>query len=456
VSDSKATKKKEFRISPSSGWAGAWRKAAFVAAGGAAFTAYGFFNDPKRAAFSYLFAFFFFLTLAFGATFFVLIEYLTRSGWGVVVRRTAEFFMGGMPVFLVLVIPVLFSMPRLFPWIETQDQAEVTEAGGGEHAEGAPASAKLPPIADIEEKNIEPAAMAHAYDHDLVQLQEKYEQAEKKTVIGKHAYINKRFFMARAVFYVFVWVILALTFFRLSTGQDSTKSVENTARAQRYAPVAMIVFGVTLTFAAFDWLMSLDPNWFSTIFGVTIFAGSTVAHMSCLILLTLALRRSGLLDGAINVEHYHDLGKLLFGWLVFWAYVSFAQFFLIWYSNIPEELIYFHRRWDDNGGTWKSVSFFIMIVHFAIPFWFLMSRNIKRRIPLLALGAATLLVAQVVEMYWIVLPNYGVLEVHWLDAACFLFVGGAYFTWVLKLMEGNALIPVGDPRLSRSLAFENA
>jgi hypothetical protein len=451
VSESK-TKKKDYRITASSAWAGAWKKAAVFAAIGGAATAVGFFNDPKRAAFSYLFAFAFFLTLAFGATFFVLIEYLTRAGWGVVVRRTAEFFMGGMPVFLVLVIPVLFSMPRLFPWLETQEQAEVAE---GEHAEAAPASVKLPPIGDIEEKNIEPAAMAHAYDHDLVQLQERMEQAEKRTVVKKGAFLNKQFFVGRAVFYVLVWVILALTYFRLSTNQDSTKSFENTAKAQRMAPVAMILFGLTLTFAAFDWLMSLDPGWFSTIFGVTIFAGSVVAHMSSLILLTLALRRSGLLDGAVNVEHYHDLGKLLFGWLVFWAYVSFAQFFLIWYSNIPEELIYFHRRWDDNGATWKPVSFFIMIVHFAIPFWFLMSRNIKRRIPLLALNAGILLVAQVVEMYWIVLPNYGPLEVHWLDAACFLFVGGAYLTWVFKLMETNSLIPVGDPRLSRSLTFEN-
>src|SRR5207253_2705343 len=141
----------------------------------------------------------------------------------------------------------------------------------------------------------------------------------------------------------------------------------------------LMLFALTITFAAFDWIMSLDPMWYSTIFGVVIFAQSTVVNMAMLILVTMLLKRSGILGNAVHEEHYHDMGKLMFGWLVFWAYVSFSQFFLIWYGNIPEELSFYHLRWNDNGGTWRNVGLALIILRFAIPFWFVMSRNIKRR-----------------------------------------------------------------------------
>ena len=158
----------------------------------------------------------------------------------------------------------------------------------------------------------------------------------------------------------------------------------------------------------------------------------------------------------MTVEHYHDMGKLLFGWIVFWSYISFAQFFLTWYSNIPDELIFFHKRWHDNGGTWKGVSLALVGLHFFLPFWFLMSRNVKRRLPLLATGAVCMIVMHIVEVYWVVMPNLGPLDPSWIDLACLVGCSGIYIATVLRGMEDYSLVPVGDPRLGRALEFENA
>jgi hypothetical protein len=202
--------------------------------------------------------------------------------------------------------------------------------------------------------------------------------------------------------------------------------------------------------------MSLLPTWFSTIYGVTIFAGSVVCMYATMIVVTQSLRDAGHLKNAINVEHYHDLGKLLFGFLVFWAYVSFAQFMLIWYAAIPEETTFFHHRWD--VGPWMWVSLAIVVVHFVVPFFLLLSRNVKRRTWAVKIGALWLIGMHVVEMYWQVMPYFGGGEIslHWMDFACLLGVAGTYLAVVFYRMTKYPLIPIGDPRLARSLAFENA
>jgi hypothetical protein len=447
ATEQKTFSESDFRIPSSSPWAGAWKKAGIVGVVGLAAAAYAFVANPQRASFSYLFAFFFFLSLGLGALFFVMIHHITRSGWSVSIRRVAEFFMVGLPVFAILVLPVIVNMGRLFPWLHDEASfhrehaSMVAEPRAGAHGGKHEITASSP----IEQKKAEKLARAH-------------EEHEREALHDKKFYLTRPFFLARAVFYVAVWTWLALRFFRFSTDQDKSKKPENTVAAQRLAPGGLMLFAITLTFAGFDWLMSLAPMWYSTIFGVYVFACSVMAFYSTLLIVTLAMRRSGLLGDAVNVEHFHDLGKLLFGWLVFWAYISFAQFFLIWYSNIPEETFYYHLRWDENGGTWRAISLAVMVLHFAVPFWFLMSRNIKRRTGLLACAAVLLLVMQIVEMYWIVLPNFGKLDTAhlWMDLACFLGVGGIYLAAVFRAMEGNALIPVGDPRLVRALKFENA
>ena len=355
----------------------------------------------EQLAFSYLTGFVYWLTIALGGLFFVLLHYLARSGWSVVVRRLAEHVMGTLPLFAVLFIPVYFGMHSLFHWT---------------HAD----------------------AVAH---DPLLQ--------------HKAAYLNEGFFLGRAVFYFIVWTGLAIFFWRQSASQDSGGEVATTKRLQTLSAPAMVLFGVTLTFAAFDWLMSLEPHWFSTIFGVYVFAGCVVSIFSLLILLVLQLKASGAMTQVVTWEHFHDMGKMLFGFVVFWAYIGFSQFMLIWYANIPEETFWFELRWADPGWRWASI--FLAAGHFVVPFFFLISQPVKRNRVTLTIGALWMLAMHYVDIYWLVMPtlHHEAFKLSLLDLTCWLGVGGLFFAVLGYLMQRNALVPVRDPRLPESLAFEN-
>jgi hypothetical protein len=346
-------------------------------------------------------------------------------------------------------------VPQLFPWMGARP-VRAEAAASVEHRPGvAPESSS--PVAEargLPER--EPAALRDLPLPDPKRLGQAEEAAEAKIVAHKRFFLNQRFFLARLCLYLVIWSWLSYRYFRWSSDQDETKAVANTAAAQRFSPIAMILFALTLSFFAFDWLLSLDATWYSTIFGVYVFAQCALFQMAALILTALLLRRSGLLGDAVNVEHFHDMGKLLFGWIVFWSYIAFAQFFLTWYSNIPDEVAWFHKRWDGSGGTWRSVSLSLVLLHFFIPFWFLMSRNMKRRLPVLATGAACMVVMHVVEVYWVVMPNFGPLAPNFVDLGCLFGVFGIYLAAVLRGMVDYSLVPVGDPRLERALDFENA
>lgn len=478
-------KKKEaatYRIPDSSPWASAWRYPALLGAIGLAIAAYGYTSDPHRFAFSWLFAFMTFLAIALGSLFLILGLHLTGAAWGVTVRRTTEFLAAALPVFILLFIPLLLSMNELYPWVHHAEEAAHEEAAhedaaheeGSEHGAlfGASGAARAQDHGHAEHADA-PGGDGHGpgSGHDAHHTPEH--AAHEAAVEAKLGYLNPYFFMGRAAFYLLAWTVLALFFFFSSTRQDKEKGLSHTQRMRKLAPLCTFVFGLTLTFAAFDWMMSLEPTWFSTIYGVQYFAVSAVSSLSTLVVLTMAMRQGGLLGDAVNVEHYHDIGKLLFGFLVFWAYVSFSQFMLIWYAGIPEEASYYHLRWWGGGG-FLTTSVVLVLLHFVVPFFILISRNTKRRLPILTFGAIWLLVMHVVEVYWLVMPyasrgtaepgdptqvfgGYAtVMQAHWLDVAALLAVGGVYLTVVLLLMRRYPLIPVGDPLLSRSLHHENA
>ncbi len=445
----------DYRIPAQSPWAGAWKIAAGVGGAALAFCAYSFFtggDDAKqRFAYSYLFGLFVPLSLALGSLFFVMVIYITKANWGITVRRVSEMFMRPMPIFAVLVIPLVLMLPHLFPWLGAKHADPVADASA-EHA-----GEKVSPAPDSRgDESKEPAAMRDLPYANAKRMEAAEEREERKIVDHKRFYLDKRFFLVRLIAYLLIWAWLAQRFFRWSTEQDKTKAIENTAAAQAFAPLGLVLFAITITFFAFDWFLSLNATWYSTMFGVQVFSQMALFHMASLILMTLGLRRSGVLGKAVNTEHFHDMGKLLFGWIAFWSYVTFAQFFLTWYSNIPDEVAWFHQRWHDNGGTWKNISLALVLFHFFIPFWFLMSRNIKRRMPLLATGAVIMICMHVLEVYWIVMPNFGPLAPNLVDAACLVGLLGVYLSAVLRGMEDFALVPVGDPRLERALAFENA
>jgi hypothetical protein len=362
-----------------------------------------------------------------------------------------------MPIFAILVIPLVLMLPHLFPWLGARHPAaEPHSEVAAQHA-GAAAHAEPSPVEEARgDPSKEPAGFRDLPVPSNNKMEKAEEGAEHAIVEHKAFYLNKKFFLGRLIAYLLLWYWLAQRFFGWSTEQDKTKALSNTASAQKFAPIGLMIFAVTLTFFAFDWFLSLDATWYSTIFGVWFFAQSALFNMASVIVMSLLLRRSGLLGTAVTVEHYHDLGKLLFGWIVFWSYIAFAQFFLTWYSNIPDEVAFFHRRWHDNGGTWKGVSLALVAFHFFVPFWFLMSRNVKRRLPLLATGAVCMMLTHVLEVYWVVMPNFGPLDPSWIDLACLVGVLGIYMATVLRGMEDYSLVAVGDPRLQRALEFENA
>jgi hypothetical protein len=433
-------------------WANAWKVMAVVALVGIVGAVVGALMDPTRFAFSYLFAFLVAMTIGLGGLFLVLVLFVTGAGWGVSVRRTAEFIAAALPVLAVLVIPVLANYETLYEWAQVDhhhdDSPEPGAHGSTERLLGAsPAKAQ----------DRAPVAAPGGQVHRAYEQMDFHEHTPMEEALHHHlvefksaAWYPVAFWLGRSAIYLGVWILLSMLYFRWSTRQDETGDPELTLKMQRLAPVALILFGLTSTFAGVDWIMSLEPTWYSTIYGVYLFAGSAMVIFALVILITLSLNDHGLLGRAVNTEHYHDMGKLMFGFVCFWAYIGFSQWMLIWYANLPEELTYYHRRWE---GGWEVVSMLLILGHFALPFLALISRVPKRRLGLLKAGAAWLVFMHVVDMYWFVMPyapGTG-FSPHWLDVACLFAVLGVFFGVVFFLMRRYPLIPVGDPRLHRAL-----
>jgi hypothetical protein len=358
-------------------------------------------GNPKQFYFSWLVSFLFFLSLAIGALFFVLIQYASQGGWGIVLRRIGETVFVLIPLMAVLFLPVLFGMRSLYPW---------TVPGAAEHD-----------------------ALLH----------------------WKAPYLNVPFFLIRAALFFGIWSLIAIVYYRGSRNQDGTGDPATSARLRALAGPALIVLALTQSFAAIDWIMSLTPHWYSTIFGVYFFAGSFVGFIALLSVVSVAMRSAGLLDTLISAEHLHDVGKFLFAFTAFWAYIGFSQFFLMWYGNLPEETIWYKARME---ASWLTVSLFLMAGHFGAPFLYLMGRTVKRNGATLAIGGVWLLFMHFVDLYWQVMPTLhpAGLRPSVLDVTAFLTIGGCFVAAAGWLMRRHALVPVRDPRLAESLAFENA
>ncbi len=454
--------RERYRIPREGTWANAWKISAVLGALGIAGAAMGWSNDPHRFAFSWLFGIMASLAIALGALFFVIVQHMSAAGWSVTLRRTAEFLAAGLPVIGLLFLPLLTQMDELYPWMHHWRESVAEQHEGAHEPEGHDDAAAgegeehgslglLGGVARAQEHGGgHGGAEGHGGGHGEGAHHTPEHAAHEAVIESKLAYLNQPFFIGRAISYFLVWLVLTVFFFRRSIAQDSTRDLQLTRSMQSWSPLATITFALTLTFAAFDWMMSLEPAWFSTIFGVQYFAVACVSSLAAIILLLYGLRAAGLMGEAVSVEHFHDMGKLLFGFLVFWAYISFSQFMLIWYASIPEETTYYHLRAQ---GGWYELSIIGLVCHFFIPFFLLISRNAKRRVEVLVFGAAWLLVLHVAEIFWLVMPYVtpGHLTLHWMDLAALFGVGGAYFTVVLLLMTRYPLIPVGDPRLSRGL-----
>jgi hypothetical protein len=357
--------------------------------------------NPKQFFFSWLVSFLFFLSLALGALFFVLIQYAAQGGWGIVLRRIGETVFATLPAMAALFLPLLLGLRDLYSW-----------------------------------------SVPGATEQDAL-------------LRWKQPYLNVPFFVIRAAVYFGCWSFLALLYYRGSRAQDTTGDPAVSARLRRLAGPAIIVLALTQTLASIDWIMSLTPRWYSTIFGVYFFAGAFVGFIALLSVVAVAMRSAGLLDTVISPEHLHDVGKLLFGFTAFWAYIAFSQFLLIWYANLPEETIWYQARL---AGSWRTVSILLMVGHFGVPFFYLMGRAVKRKGSTLAAGGAWLLAMHFLDLYWQIMPvlHPDGIRPAVLDVAAFVAVGGGFVAAAGWLLRRQALVPLRDPRIAESLAFENA
>lgn len=413
----------EEKVTLSDEQVGRWSKPALVA--GIALLVVGYIlghfrgDGMSRFMHAYLWGFTMLLSFAFGGLFFILITTQFRSKWSIVLRRLAENVTAIFPMLVVLSLPIvitsLVGSDSLYPWLN-------------EHAKD---------------------------DH---------------VIHSKLAWLNGGFFGIRVLIYTLVGALLSRYFRNKSIQQDTSKDPAISERLRIMSAPGIIVFALTCTFASFDLLMSLAPKWFSTIYGVYYFAGSMMSIMAILVLAAKAMQRGGRIKESVTVEHYHDLGKLLFGFVFFWSYIAFSQFMLIWYGNIPEETEWYHLRMH---GGWEYVSAILLVGHFAFPFLCLVTRQTKRNTNILMGFCIWLLVMQAVDLYWLIFPSYGTefvlhpptgnfeyMPSHYasfspIDIITFggfilLFVYG--FT---KACKGTNLIPVGDPNLSASQHFEN-
>lgn len=387
----------------------AWKKPAlFICVGSVCLLVswlISFSNQPQLFFHSYLTNLMFVMSFSIGGLFFVLIQFLCRAGWSATVRRVAELTASLMPWLAVLFIPIIvllfFGRSDLYEWnVEN-------------------------PSGVMKEKSV---------------------------------YLNKEFFTVRAAVYLGLFSLMATWLFRLSRSQDEDGNVEATLRMQKYSGLMVMAFALILSGAAFDWVMSIDFDWYSTIFGVYWFAGCMLSIFSLMVIAFYLLQKQGRLVKSVNQEHYHDMAKFLFGFTMFWAYIAFSQFMLYWYGNIPEETAWYDVRQKDG---WIVVAYALIVLHFAVPFLGTMSRTLTRRHPgRIAFWAVWIIFVHWLDMTFLIMPNVPNGAALGMTGILMHALGGigmtSIFVGLLVVKAADVpLVAVRDPRLQEALSYSN-
>ena len=355
--------------------------------------------NPHQFSYSWLFAFAFFFTLCAGCFFWTIVHYATDAEWTVVVRRQLENIAVLFGVLALFFVPILLLRRHLYAWMV------------------------IPP--------------GHEANLD-----------------SKRAYLNFGFFLIRAIVFFAFFIVASQLLRRFSVRQDKDGNPQFTIWLRRVSFASLPLFALSLTFGAYDWMLSLNYRWFSTMFGVYIFAGAAGSSMALLVLVITALRQAGYLKDVVTVEHYHIMGKWMLAFCIFWAYIGFGQYMLIWYANMPEETQFFLTR---NTQSWWALSMLLVIGRFFVPFAILLLRSIKKHPHQLSILAAWMLFMQMLDVYLVVLPALHGTGVHvsiW-DLLSLIAIGATLAFIYLRLLPRSSLFPVRDPRLIESLATVN-
>ncbi len=377
---------------------------AVLVLGSAFLFAFGAKDGMKLFFHSYLTNYMYCLTFLLGALFFVMVQHLVRAGWSAAIRRIAELYAATIPYWALLFIPILASVL--------------------------------------------------AGNHSLYVWNKGPGQGLDQIVENKLVYLNSGFFALRALVYFAVFIVAARYFFNKSRMQDETGDVNITFQLQKWSGPFIILFSLALNFAAFDWMMSTDPAWFSTIYGVYVFAASMFSFTALMLLSCYLLQRRGRVETIVRVEHYHDLAKFQFGFIVFWAYIAFSQFMLYWYGNIPEETLWYAHRMEHG---WEYVGLFLIALHFAVPFFAFLARKHRRNPSWLAGWAAWLLVMHWFDLTFLIMPNAS-------DATLMMFLAHAvgwlgmvsiFLALFLWRVGDTPVVATRDPWLPDSLAYHN-
>lgn len=353
-------------------------------------------KDPSRAWHGYLVGYFYFTSIAIGGLFFVAIQHLTTAGWSVNIRRIVESLTSFLPVAFVGGLILLLAGPKLYTWL----------------------------------------------NHDIVTADPLLQH--------KTPYLNMTFFAIRMVLFLGVWLLFAKIMVGSSVKQDKSGDEKLTTGLMRPSVIFMLVFALSYSLFAVDTMMSLEPHWFSTVFGVYCFAGLFQSTMAVTIIMTVHLMKKGQLKGFVDENHLHDLGKFLFAFTVFWAYIAFSQYMLIWYANLPEETIFYLPR---SQGSWMVVSFALIVFKFIVPFFALLPRWAKRTPAYLVAVSWLILVMQFVDLYWLVYPNFNKEQVVFSFNEVLIFMGfaGIFLFCMTRFLGKHSVVPVKDPRIQESL-----
>lgn len=383
---------------PLTALAGLRRNALLVGLLGAAACAVGGFLDPAQFFRSYLVGYLLWLGVALGCLAIMMLHHMSRGGWGLVIRRQLEAAVRTLPALIVLFVPIALGMQQIFSWSRPGGTAD--------------------PL------------LAH-----------------------KAIYLNKGFFLLRAALYFAVWTFLGLRILALSKRQDETSDPGLWRRMQIVAGPGIVLYCLTATFASVDWLMSLDPKWFSSIYGLQFIIGQGLSALAFIILLEVWLAKREPMVRYLQPWHLHDHGKLMLAFVMVWAYFAFSQFLIIWSGNLPDEApFYVHRM----RGGWQVLSLGVVLLHFALPFVLLLSRDLKRSGKRLVPVAILILAAHWLDLVWQAAPALRPqgLALHWLDLAAPVAVGGIWLWVFLGNLQQRPLLPVNDPWLPEALVHD--